>query len=233
MADILTTAQALAQMPEGVDSTSTRFTLAVSGASEWMNRACNRVWHTANFAAWHSGYAASNIDFGGKPYWGRYALYLLDPATRLPTLPVTAVSSITENGTALTVIRISAASSFTDGTSVAIVDDIRGVIWKASITSGVPSPVEWATGIANIRVSYTAGFKRSDEVTAGVADLPLDIVEAAAHVAAMMVREGWRTGISSQGEMGGTVSYDRLLLPILRDAIARHRVPSGPITLAG
>ena len=233
MANLITTAQALAQMPDGVDTTSTRFSESVSGASEWMSRACGRVWHTATFSAWHSGNSAAHLDLGSTLQRGRYALYLMDPATRLATLPVTSVTSVTENGTALTVVRLSAATSFTNGTGVAIVDDLRGIIWRAEISSGVPIPVEWAPGIANIRVVYVAGYKRSDEVASGVSDVPSDIVQATSHVAAMMLREGWRTGISSQGELGGTVSYDRLLLPIQRDAIERHRVPSGPITLAG
>lgn len=233
MANIITSAEALAQMPDGVDSTSTRFTLAVSGASSLMNRLCGRVWHTANFAAWHSGTAAANLTVGGKTFSGRYALYLADPDTRLATLPVTAVSAITEDGTALTVVRLSAATSFTDSDNVAIVDDRLGIVWRATVSNGVPAPCEWSSGVANIRTSYTAGYKRTDEVAAGVTDVPDDMIQATAHVAALMLREGWRTGISAQGEMGGTVSYDRLLLPVLKDAIERYRIPPGPITVAG
>lgn len=233
MANIITTAQALAQMPDGVDSSSTRFTLAVSGASAALDRLCGRVWHTTTFAAWHSGYAAANLDIGGKTYRGRYALYLVDPATRLATLPVTAVSSVTEDGDALTAVLLSTATSFTDSEDVAIVDGVRGIVWRARVSSGVPEPVEWAAGVANIRVGYTAGFKSTDEKVEGVSDVPDDIIQATAHVAALVLREGWRTGISAQGEMGGTVSYDRLLLPVVKELIHSYRIPPGPMTLAG
>lgn len=233
MANIITTAEALAQMPDGVDSSSSRFTLAVSGASAAMNRLCGRVWRTATFAAWHSGDAAANLEVGGKTYSGRYALYLIDPTTRLATLPVTTASAISENGTALTAVRLSAATSFTDSENVAIVDDVRGIIWRARVSSGVPAPREWAAGVSNIRASYVAGYQRTDEVGSGIPTMPEDVIQATAHVAALLLREGWRTGISSQGELGGTVSYDRLLLPVIKELIHSYRVPPGPTTLAG
>lgn len=193
--------------------------LCIDGASDAIERWAKRRFLEADFDAWHDGSSAlPNGDVC------RADLYLADPETGFATLPVTEVTLIEENGVALTPIIMHAGESLVDGES-AVVFPERGIIRRATVAAGSISYTGWASGVANIRVSYTAGY--------ALESMPDSLRRACIHLANMIYREPFRAGISSQADLGASVSYERLIPPYIRSMLASFQFPGSPRTLAG
>lgn len=225
---ITTAAVVLAKNP-GIDSAqinTTELSRCIDAASALLEKWCNRIFVEATYAALHSGERALRIrDDEGR---AGTRLYLADPVTRLLTMPVSAVSSCTEDGTAITTFRLSTAPTFTDGDYGALVSDARGIVTRVSIAGGEITPVPWAPGVANIKVAYTAGYKTSGSTEPLI---PADLVEACCHLTWLLFNEGPRSGAESMSEAGTFANYSRLLVPSVADAIKRYALPMSPMTL--
>ena len=193
--------------------------LCIDGASDAIERWTNRRFLTADYEAWHDGTSTLRV---ADVY--RADLYLADPDNGFATLPVSAVTAVEEDGVALTPILMHAGATLVDGESAVIFKE-RGIIRRATVSSGSISYTSWATGIANVRVEYTAGY--------ALEAMPESLQRLCIHLTNMIYRESFRGGIASQVDMGASVSYERLLPPWAKDIIASFQLPGSPRTLAG
>lgn len=224
---ITTTATALAKVPEYSSRPETANQAEVDrclkAASELLEKWCGRNFLSAEYTALHSGDRARRVPDDDGFRGAR--IFLEDPVARRLILPVSAVSSVTEDGAALAVYRMSTAPAFVDGEAV-LVSDATGVVTRVSISGGKPTPKAWAAGTANIRVVCTAGFKADAEPL-----MPEDLIEACVQLTWLLVNEGSRSGMDQLAEAGVTASYGRLLIPVVKDAINRYRYPACPRTV--
>lgn len=202
------------------DSTHTSaLQLCIDGASDAIERWTRRRFLTASHAAWHDGSAAGEM--GGV---ARNALYLAEPETCFATLPVSAVSSITEDGTSLNVILMHAATTFTNGEAAVVFTD-RGIVRRAVVTGGEIAYTSWSSGSANIKTAYTAGY--------ALASMPQALQLVCIDLTQRIYRESFRLGVASQNDMGASVSYERLLPPWAKDMLSSFKFVGSPRTLAG
>lgn len=200
---------------------------AVEAACAWIeNRTRTRILQAA-YSVWHSG----SLAIKPRGYSVACDLFLCDPDGGHLLRPVIAspAPTVTEEGTSLTVYRMSAANSFSDGEAVLLYDK-EGVARRVEISSGEVTPTAWEPGLANIRVSCTAGYAMTSDTDPTV---PGDLVQVARHLAAVFYREGKRTGIAQANDGQMSLGYDRLLPPNLREALDFYTFPAVPRTFEG
>lgn len=212
-------------LPSTETGTDLRLGYCEHAAEETLESRCSRRFVARSYSAIHSG------SFAFRDEQGRSCLALADPESGLATTHPYSVSAITENGVSLTPIIIGkTAQPWADG-QVALFDIPSGYVRRGVIANGSLSFVDWARGYANIAIEYVAGFDTATQDPAGYA-APADLSEAAAHLALLMYREGGRSGLDSRNYEGQSMSFSRVLIPIVRDAIDRYRLPVFPSTLA-
>lgn len=198
---------------------------AIDAASATIERECGRlILATAAADQIHSGdraarYRDENARTGTR-------LYLQDHATGYYTLPITAVASATEDGVALTVVRMPSAGPWADADNAVVILDRQGIAIRASISGGKVTPKPWAEGLANIRLGGVACGWASDAI-------PDDIAQVVLELALLYHRESSRAGADSMNVEGSSISYTRTLTPKARDVIALYSRRVGPRTLEG
>lgn len=221
MSRALTTPQAVLDWGptiKGLEAEDPNLVRCLEAASVWIERTCRRLFLSGTYSAWHSGNRCALYDD---------TLYLADPVTRFPVLPVTAVSSITEDGVALTVVRLASAASWADG-EAAVVSDARGTIRRATISGGKISFVPWASGVANIRVVCTAGYTARDPEDGAAGTMPDQIEQLCCEVTRQFHAEGRRTGVEGFATDGIDARFVRLLSPLAKAALDQFRFPGTP-----
>lgn len=211
--------------PNGVDEQD--LTRKINAASAWIERWCQRHFAPVSEAAdqIHSGERAHRIRDDESRCGSR--LYLAAHDTGYYTAPVQSVGSVTEDGTAVTVITMPWSVTPSDTEYAALLDKRTGVLTRVSISGGELTPRAWASGFANIRVL---------EVQAGAAsidDVPDEIANSCAELVMIWYREGARAGIESINEGGGAATYSRLLMPETKRALESWSLRHGPRTLEG
>lgn len=208
--------------PNGNDAALTR---AIDAASLTLERETGCALYASTAADQiHSGDLAWLCRDESGVYGSR--LFLQDHATGFYTRPVIAITGVTENGTALTVVRVPSSGPWTDTANGVLILDREGVAVRCSVSDGVPRPQPWKSGVANIRVTGVSG---------GFADgaAPEDIKQACIELALLYYREGLRIGVETMNDLGSSVSYSRTLTPKTRDVIAFYSRRWSPVTLAG
>lgn len=195
------------------------FTRCVEAASTWLERVCHRRFKSGTYNALHSGDRARQYSDGSY-------LYLADPVTGFSIQPVTSLTSVSEDGVALTSYVLSNAPVFEDGEAVLVYAG-NGRLRRVTISSGRPVPRAWASGLANIKVVCTAGFKTEEEPAP-----PDDLVQLAIELTWLFYREGGRLGVESLTEGSlGMASYARLLTPNAKRTLDLFTIPASPVTL--
>lgn len=195
------------------------FTRCVEAASTWLERVCHRRFKSGTYTALHSGDRARQYSDGSY-------LYLADPVTGFSILPVTSLTSVSEDGVALTSYVLNAAPAFEDGEAV-LVHAAGGRLRRVTISSGRPAPRAWAAGLANLKVVCTAGYLEAVEPK-----VPEDLIQLAIELAWLFYREGGRLGVESLTEGGlGMASYARLLTPNAKRTLDLYSIPASPVTL--
>lgn len=204
---------------KGITAEDANLTRCLVAATAWLERATRRNLVTGTFTAWHSGDRAARFED---------TLYLADPASRYALLPVTAVSSITEDGTALGIILATDAGPFADGEH-ALVSLAQGTVQRVSVSSGKISIKAWASGTMNIRVACTAGYTvRTDSAEGNV---PAQLEQAVCEITRQFYLEGSRTGAESYQAEGVDARFVRLLSPLTKQAIDQFRLVRNPVTV--
>ena len=197
----------------------------IDAASWWIETQTGCLLSSNEIKAWHSGAkAAPSTGPGGV----LDTIYLQDPATGLVTRPVlsTPPMTVTEDGDALTVQYVDAATSWTDG-ELALVDPISGRLLRACATSGSLTLKAWSPGTGNIRVEYKAGY--NTDTTAPV--VPPSLRQLAIEASWLMYREGARNGLESLAETGVNLTFVRLLSPAAQKTLDSFRALPAPRTL--
>lgn len=198
---------------------------AIDAASATLERECRRLILAAGPTdQLHSGDRAAV--YRDEQARTGTRLYLQDHATGFYTLPVTAIGTVTEDGVALTVIRMPSAGPWADTDNAVVILDRQGIAIRSSVSGGVISPKAWASGFANIRLAGVACGWAADAI-------PDDIGQAALELALLYFREGQRVGVESYDQSGSSSSYSRTLTPKTRDVIALYGRRVGPVTLEG
>lgn len=216
---IISLGEATARNPiEGIDEAA--FEACIDSASEMIERFARRRFLTSSYTALHSGdraarYADEDFVWGGR-------IWLADPVTLFPTLPLQTITSVTEDGVALTSYRLSQAPALVDGEAV-LISDADATLTRVTISSGKPSITRWAAGMANIRVAYTAGY--------ALADVPAPLKEIAIEMTWRLYREARRSGAEMVNDGIGSVTYGRLQMPDLKRALATYVLQMSPVTV--
>lgn len=196
------------------------FLRCIEVASQDIESACARRFISESYACWHSG---------DRAYRCCGELYLTDRDQNglLATSPITAITKVEEDGIALSVVQLASATSFVDG-EAALVSAASGRIQRATISGGKISLKAWASGVANIRVEWTAGYTKATATGGGT--MPADIVQVCCELADMYRKEGARGGIETLGEMGANLSFVRLLSPNAKRILRGYTLSRMPQT---
>lgn len=222
----LSTIKGAQQSTTGADDVALQKCL--TAASRAIEIRTGRRLKSASYNQWHSGDRAVRYQNESQCV-DRAMLFLADPETRLATLPVSAVTSVTENGTALTVVRLQQVSTLPTSGELAVVDDAQGRIIRASAATYGFTPKAWQSGIANIRVVCTAGYDHD----ASNPNMPDEIVQVCAELTWLMYQEGRRTGVEQMAAAGMDVRFIRFLPPNSKTTLQLFDLRWSPSTLEG
>lgn len=200
-------------------SNATVLLRCIDGASELLENWCGRRFRTAAYTAYHSG---------GKARDGYQSLWLADPATGLATPNVTAVTSVTEDGSTLSVVVMgTAVTAGTQGMCIAR----TGEVIRGSVSSNLFSKTAWSVGDANVYVSYTAGFSSASDTTTYT--MPMDIEHACIELSWLLYRESQRVGMDNLQVGGRSAGLRGRISPQVEDAIAQWAVQIPRHTMVG
>jgi hypothetical protein len=187
---------------------------SLDAASILLEQMCNRRFRSAEYSARHSGSKAYGV------YCDR--IILCDPETLLTTPVVTAITLVTEDGSALA-SAVSSTNTIADG-EYAIYDAHTPVLRRASVSGNIPYPTSWAPSYGNVLISYTAGY---DDDT-----MPPDIVQACIELTWTIYREGARAGMTARQASTGSASFMRELSPTAQAAVEHHTIYPATRTLS-
>lgn len=201
-------------------------------ACRWIENRLYRRILTAAYRAWHAGDLAARIK--EEPMQGA-VLYLHDSQVEplLMTGPVTAVSSVKENGVAIPVIDLGTVTTLPAGEG-ALLDRGAGTLTRVTVSaSGLATPKSWAPGWANIFVQWNAGWALYEPT--GPADnmAGADLCSVAVGLVWKLWEEGYRSGVDSMSDQGASANFNRLLTPQAHDTLARYALPRCPRTVVG
>ena len=219
----VTTGEFIAAVPDHTAYNDERLAFCLDAACAAIERRCHVRFLTASYAVWHSGDRAVLDEAAGC---NAAKLYLADDDSRYATPWITAVPSITEDGTALTVQRIQQATSWTDGES-AIVNDRFGTVLRATVSAGKISPKNWASGRGNIRCSYTAGVKIDGTEPAA----PEDLKDVAIRLAMLMIGDPLNGNVEQLSQAGYSATFLRLLPPTHQSILRSYDRRWSPLTI--
>ena len=218
----------------GVDPADKNLARVIETASQDLESECSRRFLTDTYARWHSGDRAWQYGTINPSAVRGDTIYLADADTQgtLALAPLTAVSSITEDGIALNVIRFPGATDpFADGES-ALVYDNTGIVVRAVVSSGKIARKAWSRGVANIFASVTAGYTAINRET-GAGTMPEDLIEVCCDLAYLYLMAGRRGQLESMSEEGTSLSFmNKLSVDSLR-VRASYTLPRSPRTLEG
>lgn len=201
----------------GLVSTDPNVARVLELAAQDLESACNRRFLSDTYSAWHSGDLAS---ING------HRLYLCDSDIQgtYATAPVTVVSSVAENGTAVPVIDLSSAVSLPDGECAVLYRDSSSLA-RGVVSGGLLYLKRWLTGTANIRVTWTGGY------TAG--QFPADLIELCIELAELWRLAGVRRDVSGIVEAGVNLTFvGKLSIDALR-VFRSYKLPRVPRTREG
>jgi hypothetical protein len=135
-----------------------------------------------------------------------------DEVLYLPFRPVASVTSVKENGIALTL----AAGYTTTADVVKVLDDgklVRRATQTAVEPVGYGPSAGWAPGVQNIEVAYKPGY----------AVVPTDVEQACVELTWLMYRESRRQGRESMSRSGMSINFVRDLAPVVADVVERYK----------
>ncbi len=222
----LSTVKGAQQSTTGVDDVA--LAKCLTAASRAIDVRTGRRFKSASYNQWHSGTRAARYENESESV-DRAVLWLADPETRLTTLPVSAVTSVSENGTALTVVRLQQSSVLPTSGELAVVDDAQGTIIRASAATYGFTPKAWQCGVANIRVVCTAGYDHD----VATPNMPEEIAQACAELTWLLYQEGRRTGVEQMAAAGMDVRFIRFLPPNSKMILKLFDRRWSPTTLEG
>jgi hypothetical protein len=163
----------------------------VSAASAAMRSLTSRYLAAATYTA--------EVYSGDKTLDKRRMIYLRE-------YPVTAVTSVSENGSALTL-----ATGYST-TAQVLVSSEDGTLFRQNVD-------QWLPGRNNIVVTYAAGytFPRS-----GTNDLPYDLEQGVIELALLMFNEAQRIGEKGKAFSDWKLEYERGLNPTIDRVLATY-----------
>lgn len=158
-------------------------------------------------------YTAEAYD-GAEATRGSTRLYLRE-------YPVNSVTTILENGTALSV-----ATGYST-TADTILIPTEGILVRqgGGVAPNAYRSGRWNAGLQNVIVTYNAGYDYPRVGTPPAylgTDLPFDIEQAATELTVLMFNEGKRIGEGGRNFAGWSVNYVRELNPHIADVIQRY-----------
>ncbi len=143
------------------------------------------------------------LDGSGSKVTGRY-----DEVLYLPFRPVVSVTSVKENGLALTL-----ASGYTTTADVVKVLDDGKLVRRPTQAAVDTTSVGWAAGVQNLEVAYKPGY----------AVVPTDVEQACVELTWLMYRESRRQGRESMSRGGMSINFVRDLAPVVADVVERYK----------
>lgn len=206
---------------EGVEPNDTLLESAIDSACEAIERYTRRRILAGSYSARHSGDDAVCSDAGTE----RHELYLADPVDRFALTRITAVTSVLEDGAAVSAIIIPGASAPFSTSAGVVIGSETGAARRVSIDAGGHAWAEscWASGIANIEIACTAGW--------AIDEVPTDLREVARELTWLWYKEGARSGVQQVSEFGATVQLIRTLPLTMQRILSLWRFPLSPQTV--
>lgn len=213
-----------AQRLQGVKPDDVLLETAMESACRMIEQHLNRRILQADYTAIHGGWNA--IPFPGYPQGCKHVLCLADPDGLMRIGPVTAISSLTENGTALTIIKVPSGSQPYSTSAGAVLYEREGDLMRITVDSTGYDyvPTDWTGGFANIRVVCTAGWP--------IASVPDDLKECAREMTWILYKEGSRSGMESISDSGAAIQFIRTLPHLMQRSLNLYSRKRFPITLA-
>lgn len=237
MARALTDAQTLLDWTgevTGVTASDGNLIRCIELASQDIESICNRRFLSGTFAKSHSGDRALYYQDGPFALRGD-TIWLADNDVQgaMALAPITATSSITEDGAALTVVMMPNAGTLTDGQYAAVYPN-SGKVVRAEVVGGKLSRKPWAAGYSNIYASVTAGFTRlvrTPDPANPTGTMPEDVVQVCCELANKYRLAADRVTLDSVSMAGANVRFLGALSVDAMRILKQYTIARQPQTL--